>query len=121
METRVILKVNISSEYLWNVHMSGGITSSFIGALRSLEMGEGRLHRGNGVESCTTEIQDTGKIEQVCGSNVQTVYCNITHATVAEDFVKPKLSHRIWALSDFWHANFNQSQEQHLLLPKTAG
>ena len=76
-------------------HVWCGITRSFIGALRSLEMGEGRLHRGNGVESCTTEIQDTGKIEQVCGSNVQTVYCNITHATVAEAFLKAKFSHGI--------------------------
>ena len=76
METRVILKVNISSEYLWNVHMSGGITSSFIGAWRSLEWRE-----GNGVESCTAEIQDAGKISaslwsQRAGSLLQHNSCH---------------------------------------------
>ena len=35
------------------------------------------------------------KFLQVCGHNVQAVYCNITHATVAEDFLKAKVSQGI--------------------------
>ena len=67
-------------------------------------LGNGRREVASGEWSGVMHNRDprhTGKIEQVCGSNVQTVYCNITHATVAEDFLKAKFSHGIWALSDF--------------------
>ena len=80
-------KKKISSGYLGNVHMSGGITSSFIGAWRMEILGTEKSEVASLEWSEVMHKGDTrrfGKIRQVCGSDVQTVYCNITRAMVAE-------------------------------------